>query len=377
MNAELDGLLTQPPSRLFAERGAVAARILGEKGGLPIGKTVCLTLLAGAGTRWVKSLREAKARLAAVPSGSLGALGEFGKEAISDFPLEAPRGLFPVEDHITDLSGRIAMAAYAIDAFRGLGRQVVVVRGWEREIEDEVLRPLRIPSSDVDFLTQAPGPLGKVLGHGDAVLQAMDLWRDADYVLVNFGGDASSPLTALLALLFLAGEGNAGADLLLPVAKLEGAAYPIFVDAEGIPRAFGHDKLAGENGGGRRRLGLVASGFTNVGLRAYRAEALADVLLDFRRTNWRRDTGWEIPGNDPEGHELALDNVDALMASRGKARLLPVAAPEELAPAKSFDELPRFEAAVRQVRKDWGDFVSGLGPQEPPYRRAKEGVDRP
>jgi len=63
------------------------------------------------------------------------------------FPLEMPRGLFPVPDfiHSAQGKGRIAMAAYAFDAVRDTGRHIVVVRGWEAEIDAQVLGPVGIP----------------------------------------------------------------------------------------------------------------------------------------------------------------------------------------------------------------------------------------
>jgi hypothetical protein len=351
----------------FTSRRKLAARFLEGASNFDQEAVSCLTLLAGAGSRWIKSLSEARARLAE---------GE-GKASgpVADFPLSAPRGLFPVRNFLGSGNPTIPLAAYALDAFRGLGRHLIVIRGWEQEIRQTVLFPLGIPESEVDFHSQREGPSGKVLGHGDATLQAFDLWKSSSYVIVNFGGDASSPLTALIALFALrelvsAGE---GVDLLLPVAKIEGAAYPIYVDGEGLPRRFGHDKLGGgaprDRDQSQRDFAVQGSAtgslrrseFTNVGVRVYRTSALAEALEEMKSLYWRDGIGWDIPGNDPEGHEFALDNVDALLAGRGRARILPVAAPEELTPAKSFDELGRFEAAIEKVRLDWDDFRSTLG----------------
>ena len=353
-------------------RGDLALSLLSGAAAFAPGEVSCITLLAGAGTRWIRSLSAARARLAET--------GSDAGTAVSDFPLTAPRGLFPVQNFLGSGSLTIPLAAYALDAFRGLGRQLVVIRGWEREIRERVLVPLGIPDSLIDFHTQEEGPAGKVLGHGDAVLQAMDLWKHSKYVMVNFGGDASSPLTALVSLLALKDSRSAGeaTDLILPVARIEGAAYPIFIDRKGLPRKFGHDKLGGKGPGiqGSATEGLKLSGFTNVGVRVYRTQALADALGEIQALYWREGRGWEIPGNDPAGNEFALDNLDSLLAERGRARILPVAAPEELTPAKSFDELEKFIAAIRIVRRDWDDFRSALDSQEPPYRRSCESVHR-
>jgi len=278
-----------------------------------------------------------------------------------------------VRNFISDVSPRIPLAAYAVDAFRGLGRQIIVLRGWESEIRREVVEALGIDAGMVGFCTQEPGPGGKVLGHGDAVRQAQHLWRDSTYILTNFGGDANSPLTAMASLNALAALNAAGEDvgLLLPVAEIWNPVYPVILDAEGIPRAFGHDKLGGAGGttGAAARTGPTGASdvgglaYTNVGIRAYRTDALLAAIDEIAGKYWSENSGYSIPGNDPAGHEFALDNVDALMASRGKARILAVARPEELTPAKSFDEIQHFEEAAEKVRAEWRRFVSARDPQ--------------
>ncbi len=183
------------------------------------GRTVCLTLLAGAGSRWVDSLKQAAAE---------------GRDL--RFDPARPRGLFPVRNVLGRGPDPVPIAAYAVDAFRGLGRRVIVVRGWEAEIDREILEPLGVSPEERRFFTQE-APLGKPLGHGDAVWQCRDLWKEAEYVLVNFGGDASSPFTARAALLVLDALVSLGepVGLLLPAARFEHPAYPITLDGLGRP----------------------------------------------------------------------------------------------------------------------------------------------
>jgi hypothetical protein len=299
------------------------------------GRSVCLTLLAGSGSRWVKSLAAKDGRPI-----------ELAAEAAAFDPAR-PRGLFPVRDLLGDKrsSGRIPIASYALAATEGLGRRVIVVRGWEAEIEAEILGPLGADPASAAFFTQA-APYGKPLGHGDAAWQCRSLWSGADYVIANFGGDANSRRTVLSSLLALDALRSSGlaVDLLLPATRLPAPAYPIQLDAGGLPRSFGHAKLQGH-------LGPEPAGFgyTNVGLRVYSAPALLEAVLSFRERYWVEGAGYAIPGNDPEGREFALDNVDALLASEGRARILAIAKPEELTPAKSVDDLPAFERAIRSV----------------------------
>jgi hypothetical protein len=295
-------------------------------------RTVCLTLLAGSGSRWVKSLAAAEAR------------GE-GKA----FDPARPRGLYPVRDFIVGRR-RIPVAAYAVAAVDGLGRHLIVVRGWEKEIDAEILAPLGIGPGERDFFTQE-APFGKPLGHGDAAWQCRGFFGGADYVVANFGGDANSRrtiLASLLALDALRAEGRA-VDLMMPAAPLDSPAYPISLDAEGLPRSFGHAKLQGKPQSPGR-------GYTNVGVRVYSAPALVEKVDYFRKRYWVEGTGYAIPGNDPEGREFALDNVDAELAAEGRARMLAVARPSELTPAKSVEDIPAFERAIEDVVAEDADL---------------------
>lgn len=365
--AELRALVGTGHREAFARRFELARSGLGGLAGGAAGggvspelraATACLTLLAGAGTRWVRTLSAAKARVGSPPRDDF-------ERAVADFPLEAPRGLFPARNFIQRGGPLIPLAAYAIDAFRRLGRQVIVVRGWEAEIRAEVLGALGMAPIDALFCTQREGPSGKVLGHGDAARQARPFWEGSRYVMTNFGGDANSPLTAALALQALAALDAAGEDvgLVLPVASILNSAYPIRLDGEGLPRAFGHDKLGGSGAAGVSAAGTGASSggyaYTNVGIRVYRTADLIAAIEEVEEKHWNPKIGYSIPGNDPEGREFALDNIDALLAERGKARILAIANPEELTPAKSFDELEHFEGATDKVRAEWDAFLAG------------------
>lgn len=334
------------PERVYPE-GAVAGRSLpGLESVLrPLAnRCTCLTLLAGSGSRWVKSLRAEMARKA-----------HSEEPSDPDLDPEAPRGLFPVANWLQGVEGsrKIPVASYSLDATDGLGRHLVVIRGYEKDIRSRILQPLGIREEMIDFFTQE-APFGKPLGHGDAAWQCRALWKGSKYVVTNFGGDANSPLTILASLLTMealdmCGE---GVDLLVPAALQPAPAYPIAFDHNGFPRSFGHAKLQG------RELD-PGPGFTNVGLRVYRAEALLRMVESFHDEYWRDESGYDIPGNDPAGHEFALDNVDAAFASSGRARVLACALPGELTPAKSLEEVPGFERAIAEVRREWAEFGQG------------------
>lgn len=334
------------PALALEERNAIAAAR-----GLPIfpdlqtwladisARTVCLTLLAGSGSRWVKSLEAAKALPEAARP----------RAFVPGFDPALPRGLYPVANFLPGRPGSsLPIASYALAAVRGMGRHLLVVRGHEGMIDAEVLRPLGIGPGQRVFFTQA-APFGKPLGHGDAAWQCRELWKGADYVVANFAGDANSRLTALASLLCLdaLSLSGRGPDLLMPAAEIPSPAYRIDLDPEGLPRGFFHAKLQARGQGPE-----PGPGYTNVGLRLYRAPALLSAAQAFRSRHWVDGEGYAIPGNDPAGREFALDNVDALLASEGRARILAVSRPGELSPAKSLEDLPAFELAMAAVAEE-------------------------
>lgn len=357
--AQAEALLARPGVAGLAleERNATArARGLPEFPNLAAwlsdlrGRTVCLTLLAGSGSRWVKSLEAARS----LPE------ARRPRTFVPGFDPSLPRGLYPVANFLPFRDGQsLPMASYALAAVRGLGRHLLVVRGSEAQIDREVLEPLGIGPEQRDFLTQE-APYGKPLGHGDAAWQSRALWRGADYVVTNFAGDASSRLSVLASLLVLDALSLAGRgpDLLLPAATIASPSYRIDLDAEGLPRRFFHAKLQARAEGAEAAAFEAGPGCTNVGLRLYRAPALLEAAQSFRSSSWIEGTGYAIPGNDPEGHEFALDNVDSWLAASGRARILPLCLPEELCPAKSLEDLEAFEEAMAVVVE--GDRGLGL-----------------
>lgn len=361
MMADFDSLTTTKTGECFAMRQrlpALAAASLRMSSVQALvralaGRTTCITMLAGSGSRWIASLEEARAA---------------GRDTGAN--PAAPRGLFGVANLMGFGPDPVPIAGYALAAVRQLGRHVIVVRGWEQEIEDKVLTPLSYPAGSWVFATQeAPG--GKPRGHGDAAFQTMPLWAASEYVLVNFGGDAASPLTALSALAAMealcqgSDSGSNMPDLVMPAALVDNPAYPITLDEQGLPRLFGHAKLQGGSGAASGMTSGAAAwtGYTNVGVRVYRASALRDAIERIRNTWWTKDRGYAIPGNapagdDPAGGEFALDNVDAMLAANGRARLLNVARPEELSPVKSLADLERFRRDIAVVCEDWKTLAS-------------------
>jgi hypothetical protein len=301
-----------------------------------LARTMSLTLLAGSGSRWQSTL--AAARTEGRLSG-----------AAASFDAGLPRGLFPVRDFLTG-GEDIPIAAYSIAALAGTGGHLIVVRGHEEAIRRDIIDRLGLDRDKWVFFTQE-APLGRPLGHGDAAWQCRRLWRDWDWIVVNFGGDPSSRPTVEASLLALAAlstaavrDGLSPVDCLLPVARVADPTYPIELDDSGRPLGFGHNKLRG-----KRETLDAEYGYANIGLRMYRSSALAAMLEDFRATYWVEGRGYAIPGNDPEGAECALDNIDLEFARQGRARILPIAMSEELSPVKSFPDVGRFEVSMARI----------------------------
>ena len=182
-------------------------------------RTSTLTLLAGSGSRWVSSIKEARVGMASSHGEISDPAHRF--ELAKAVPPDEPRGLFPVRNALGFGPDPVPIAAYALAAVRDLGRHIIVVRGWEEAIEQRLLLPLGFEPGSWSFRTQeAPG--GNPRGHGDASFQAMDLWSAGECVIINFGGDASSPLSAFVGLAVLdalsAIMGDDAPGLLMPVA---------------------------------------------------------------------------------------------------------------------------------------------------------------
>ena len=250
------------------------------------------------------------------------------------------------------------MAAYAFDAVRRIERHIFVVRGWEKEIDEFALAPVGISPSARTFFTQRGGVDGQVYGHGDATLQCEKLWENSRFVVTNFAGDANSALTVELALRAFARFDALGIDIgaIIPVARVEAPSYPVYLNNEGLPIGFWHNKLAGEAPRGR------SAPLTNVGIRVYRADWLARALHEMEgkyrvadgrgMLNRREAPLWNIPGNDPAKHECALDNVDNYLAGQGLARVMPISLSRELTPLKELGEYRGFVRAVREVQAE-------------------------
>ncbi|GAB1433298.1 hypothetical protein MASR2M29_19230 [Spirochaetota bacterium] len=321
-------------------------------------RTKTITMLAGSGTRWTESLIRAGRHKGAEPAAAAAMAALEGE----------PRGLYPVRNFMGFGPDPVPIAGYALAAVKDLGSHIIVVRGWQKEIVHRVLIPLALDSEYWTFAEQE-APSGLARGHGDGLYQTMDKWENSDYLLVNFGGDAANPVTALAALSVMdalcTADPKSAPDLILPVCLTEAALYPVELDSNGLPEAFGHSKLKVGAGQGTAALQNGAMVYSNVGLRIYRTEALKKAITEIRHKYWTAAGGYKLPGNAPApdamGGEFALDNVDYYFAQRKKARILHVARPEELSPVKKLEDIAAFERNMAILSGDWSSYYSNSG----------------
>jgi len=293
---------------------------------------VTVTTLAGSGSRFLKSLEQRKALA-----------------GVSQFDPSWPRGLFPIDNLLPEISApKVPNALYSFSALKGLAaNHIVVVRGFEQEIDRLVLSPLKL-SAQSTFVTQQvyPGQNGPS-GHGDAVYQAISAWNKPliQYVVVTFAGDANSFRTLLISLLVFdtLKALQIPIDAVFPVTLKDQATYPIERNKNGFLQALHHNKL--------RVCESLQSGQAdecNIGIWPFCKTVLANTLTGLHESYFNSKDGYSIPGN--KTNELAIDNaLQSMLGARSETvRALCVGSPEQITPLK---DLHQFEDYVQAIRK--------------------------
>jgi hypothetical protein len=357
-------------------------------------QTAIVTIMAGDATRWSESLETA----------GRGPLEQYG------VPVGTPRPLVYVENLLPEyFSGdRMPSVAVNLEAMKGLGTQVVVLRPehpnvvkkmdgrvpgrttYVDRIKREVLLPLEM-AADTHVTLQRPVPLQygirktgpdfRQLGHADALIQvsrrkqpdgsdsrAALAIRNSKYLVTKFNNDLSSRDTAVDSLLlrYVLDKYGMGEQIsvILPTADME-SKYPVYVNNGGIPLTIGHNKVEVI----RDRSGEAWFGPNNIGVRVYRTQDIMDILddVDSKRTEETYydvallPNGEFVGGPDskrtdfpPETialeKEFILDWVDLALMRQGKARQFCVADPEEIRHnMKEVRMIPDFVADMRKI----------------------------
>lgn len=193
----------------------------------------------------------------------------------------------------------------------------------------------------------------KPSGHGDAIVQNIDILDGTDFVLPQFVSDASSPTTIKDALLTLAVLSKCGLpiDVVVPTVSMEQPKYSVFIDKNGLIRKMGHAKLLGEESLGGINTTLTISG-SQIGIYPFTTRAMREELENKYATYLNERSYVFLPGHANGVNEFAIDDAVLSLAAKGRVRQLAIANESEIASsAKTVDTLPRYvqmmEAAIQ------------------------------
>lgn len=296
-------------------------------------KTAVVTLIAGVNSRWSDSFNNPE--------------NEIVKKY---FDQDKPRALAMVKNLIPKkISGeKIPVGIYNLLAVRNLGQNIIVYRSHQKEIENEIAKPLKIKA--LYYQQAVYQGVTLPLGHGDALIQIKGQLKKYRYLLTNFCSDANSSETAIFSLLtlYVLNKYREDIGLVLPSTFMDKPKYPIYINEKGLPTGIGHQKLRGN-------LQTQGKGFSNVGIRAYLVKGLLPAISYFQKEYQDKGTYAHLnEGNN----ELALDNFDEYLMKGKKVRQLCVAIPEEIKhSAKKLEDIPDYLKTLKIVLKKDGIVV--------------------
>ncbi len=287
-------------------------------------QTTVVTIVGGAASRWDKSFDDPEGAQVAMKYGIVRGKSRF-------------LALVPNLLTNTYTGERIPILAYNLYGVRNLvshkaGAAHVLIYGQANEVNEikDITTGAGIQNSLLLKQEIRPGK-EKPFGHADALLQHLEVITGRPYVVTHFGGDVTSASTIELSLLcqYVLHEVKAPVDVILPTTMMEVPKYPVFIDANGLPRQFGHEKLLGKESLHTKEVRLSPGG-SNIGLRIYESAPLKLALTTLAPIYETRE-------------EFALDHVDQYFAEEGRVRQLAIGLPEEIShAAKSLNELLPF-----------------------------------
>ncbi len=302
-----------------------------QKSGIP-GQTAVIYLFAGAGTRWLTSLKEHRS--------------EF-----PDISPDKPRCLAQVTNLFPNIKGeRAPIGIYNFYAGLNLGKQIMIYSTHKDEISSQIVKPF---NAKVEYSQQQTcDRINKVAGHGNAVRQAKNLWEDSKYLITLQCNEVYSRQNLILSLFLLHLLDREGADVvhLLPMQYLENPNYPPILDKDNYPIGTYQEKLTGIPP-------PKGPGLNNIGQRLYKTQDFLTKMEYIERVT--RTTGsyaWLNQTNHND--EFALDHVDMMSMNERRTRISPLCYPEEWSAAKRVTEIPRWEAAQRKVYEKDGIIKS-------------------
>ena len=293
-----------------------------KKSGIPE-KTAVIYIFGGAGTRWIDSLKE-------------------HRDDFPDINPDKPRCLAPVDNLFPTIPDKkVPIGIYNFYAGLGLGSHIMIYSTYQDEIASEIVAPF---NAKVRYSRQEVcNRIGKVAGHGDAVRQAKELWKDSSYVAVLQCNEVYSRSNLILSLFLLHLLDKEGADVvhLLPMQYLDQPIYPPILDKDNIPIGTYQEKLTGI-------APPPGPGLSNIGQRLYTtADFLAKMEYIERVTKNTGSYAWLNPVNHND--EFALDHIDMMAMNERRARISPVCYAEEWSGAKKVTDIARWKAAQAKV----------------------------
>lgn len=292
------------------------------KSGIPE-QTAVVYIFGGSGTRWLDSIAE-KPNCGIDP--------------------EKPRSLAPVENLFprgTVEAEKVPIGIYNFYAGMGLGKHIMIYNAHDQEILETILNPL---NANAEFFQQQPcDRIGKMAGHGDALRQAKELWKDSKYLVILQCNDVYSRNNAILSLFALYMLDQEGSDVahLLPMQFVDKPNYPPKLNENNIPVGTYQEKLTGEKP-------PKGPGLSNVGERLYRTKDFLEVMGRIEKILAKEGNYCTLnPAN--KNDEFALDNVDMILMEELRARMCPILYEWEWSAAKKVTQIARFIDAQRKV----------------------------
>jgi hypothetical protein len=302
-----------------------------KKSGIPE-QTAVVYIFGGSGTRWTDSLKwwtpKGVSRLLHLPS-------TWGIDP------EKPRSLAPVKNLFPFLhTKRVPIGIYNFYAGIGLGKSIMIYNTHDKEILETIVQPFNVKT---EFFQQQPcDRIGKMAGHGDALRQAKDLWKDSKYLVVLQCNDVYSANNTILSLfcLYMLDKEGSNVGHLLPMQYLDHPNYPPILN-NNIPIGTHQEKLTGIPP-------PPGPGLSNIGERLYRTQDFME-KMDWVESETADSGGTYKWLNPNKNDEFALDNIDAFLMIELRARMCPILYAEEWSAAKRVTEIKRFMKAQRQV----------------------------